>query len=1029
MHSRIRPQTPRERIDMCHISTTVALDEPQIFLGTDKAFTFDYVFDRDSTQVKIYSECMERLVDSTLHGYNATVLAYGQTGSGKTYTMGTAFDHEYEASDSQILGIIPRAIRHLFRGIEKLKSESPSPDGSSQFELAVQFIELYNEDIFDLLDPFKKDSVFKIHEGLDGQIKVVGASIKHIYQPEDALKYLQQGALARTTASTKMNDQSSRSHAMFTILVRRKRILASTLGSAVDNDLETLSSKFHFVDLAGSERLKRTQATGERAREGISINYGLLALGNCISALGDKSKRAMHVPYRDAKLTRLLQDSLGGNSQTLMIACISPSDRDFMETLNTLKYANRARNIKNKVKLNQDQSSRKISQLYTEIAALKIELFEYKQGKFVMDCEGNPAVSDTVHENRMLLADNQKLMQRVKALQATMSRLTEENAVLKYKLEACAWSGDDSSDLKIPEVTKKLAVKVEELQAKLMESEHLNKQLKAAASHSPRAEPMYDDDTDDWIGIKLHYFVIFTPLFQRMKSLIVQAKKDLEQRRENRMTRSLPGIDNSTQAAGDAQMEDNDSEGKRVIPKQLKSNAHKLLFTEDEQMADEISAVDSNIEFRAKLLEKLQLTHAKMKQLSVQYEEKITVINCQLTNIKKERDDILAKMGSSESPQSKDALKKVKYDYENKISNLQRELKTLQRSEREKMRQAREIKSHEIKINDLKHELKDLKSVKVKLMKKMNEQSNRHKEENNRKAKEIAQLQKEKRQQMNAVNNLTAQVDAKDRVLKRKNAEVSTLLLARRRENALRSKTPSGKASNLRVLSQRWEQLYRYILSAARNRQLVRQLEADLERLISDRDATTVELNACESLGTHKLEVLSQIDSLKANIDFIQENIDHLKNAIMEFEDSKESMQSDTHNIMTILESLSTLPEAKYMLQKFADNSIMMSCNLAIAESDLQENQSELKEAQQETILQQQILQHFMSQNENVHISDLLDSFKANSLASNPNHGSQKSLVSNATYDIVKEDRLVDYEHVELRRHSRSPSPFGFTDA
>ncbi|XP_046806276.1 kinesin-like protein KIF21B [Lucilia cuprina] len=175
-----------------------------------------------------------------------------------------------------------------------------------------------------------------------------------------------------------MNDQSSRSHAIFTILIRRQRLITS--GSEyVKDDLETLTSKFHFVDLAGSERMKRTGATGERAREGISINSGLLALGNCISALGDKTKKILHVPYRDSKLTRLLQDSLGGNSQTIMIACISPSDCDFMETLNTLKYANRARNIKNKVQVNQDQNSRTISQLRREVASLQLELLEIKQ--------------------------------------------------------------------------------------------------------------------------------------------------------------------------------------------------------------------------------------------------------------------------------------------------------------------------------------------------------------------------------------------------------------------------------------------------------------------------------------------------------------------------------------------------------------------------------------------------------------------------------------------------------------------------
>lgn len=165
---------------------------------------------------------------------------------------------------------------------------------------------------------------------------------------------------------------------MYTIFIRRQRLLSSS-NDAADNDFETLTSKFHFVDLAGSERLKKTKAEGVRAREGISINCGLLGLGNVISALGDKSKKATHVPYRDGKLTRLLQDSLGGNSQTTIIACVAPTDRDFMETLNTLTYANRAKNIKNKVKINQDQSSRTISQLRREIATLQMELLEYKQ--------------------------------------------------------------------------------------------------------------------------------------------------------------------------------------------------------------------------------------------------------------------------------------------------------------------------------------------------------------------------------------------------------------------------------------------------------------------------------------------------------------------------------------------------------------------------------------------------------------------------------------------------------------------------
>lgn len=154
--------------------------------------------------------------------------------------------------------------------------------------------------------------MFKIHEDASGGISVAGATIQPLTGPQDALRCLQQGALARTTASTQMNEQSSRSHALFTILIRRQRVMSAEESGNPDGDLETLTSKFHFVDLAGSERLKRTGATGERAREGISINCGLLALGNVISALGDKTKKVSHVPYRDSKLTRLLQDSLGG---------------------------------------------------------------------------------------------------------------------------------------------------------------------------------------------------------------------------------------------------------------------------------------------------------------------------------------------------------------------------------------------------------------------------------------------------------------------------------------------------------------------------------------------------------------------------------------------------------------------------------------------------------------------------------------------------------------------------------------------
>ena len=207
-----------------------------------------------------------------------------------------------------------------------MKEDSIKPE----FFISVQFMEIYNEDIHDLFNPEGNEKI-RIHEK-EGSIVADGLKAVDIKNYEQTMRLLQQGALNRTTASTKMNTQSSRSHAVFTLSIKQTRAAPCNPDekeNAKNLDLETVSSKFHFVDLAGSERLKRTGATGDRAKEGISINQGLLALGNVISALGDSSQKRTHVPYRDSKITRLLQDSLGGNSRTIMIARVNLQIREF----------------------------------------------------------------------------------------------------------------------------------------------------------------------------------------------------------------------------------------------------------------------------------------------------------------------------------------------------------------------------------------------------------------------------------------------------------------------------------------------------------------------------------------------------------------------------------------------------------------------------------------------------------------------------------------------------------------------------
>ena len=345
-----------------------------------------------------------------------------------------------------------------------------------------------------------------------------------------------------------MNDQSSRSHAIFTLYVQQQRTsrAANPFGpdtEALDNnhtsnggdDFEMLTAKFHFVDLAGSERLKRTGATGERAKEGISINCGLLALGNVISALGDETRKSSHVPYRDSKLTRLLQDSLGGNSRTLMIACVSPSDRDFMETLNTMKYANRARNIKNKVTANQDKTSRTIMVLRQEIQNLQLELMEYRQGKRVVGSDGEEGLNDMFHENQMLNKETQNLRTRVKAMQETIDVLTAKNAQLLAEREVGNWIGGDNSegDKDITNMISNYMKEIEELRTKLCESEKLCEQLRKENTKVKRLSANLGHANMPWLannnslnnsGLEENGF--------NVQDLIEKAKKELELKQE-----------------------------------------------------------------------------------------------------------------------------------------------------------------------------------------------------------------------------------------------------------------------------------------------------------------------------------------------------------------------------------------------------------------------------------------------------------------------------------------------------------------
>ncbi|CEF71678.1 Kinesin-like protein KIF21B [Strongyloides ratti] len=260
------------------------------------------------------------------------------SGSGKTFTMGTSNGH-LKNLDDETLGLIPQSIISIFNEIKNRKNEAKEKELSvSSFQVSVSFLELYNDEINDLLLSDKSSSSnekLKITRNKEGKIEVNGPLKKNVEDAPTAFKIFNSGINKRCVGATDLNVESSRSHIIFSLYLTQ---INEKMGLK-DGVTEVLTSKFNFVDLAGTERLKRTNAEGNTAKEGKNINNCLLHLENVISALSCKDQ---HIPYRNSKLTHLLQDSLGGNSKTLMIACISPSNEDLCETISTLNYASRA---------------------------------------------------------------------------------------------------------------------------------------------------------------------------------------------------------------------------------------------------------------------------------------------------------------------------------------------------------------------------------------------------------------------------------------------------------------------------------------------------------------------------------------------------------------------------------------------------------------------------------------------------------------------------------------------------------------
>lgn len=370
-------------------------------------FYFDQVFSSDTPQEDVYNAVVRPLIDQVLLGFNCTVFAYGQTGTGKTYTM--EGDRSADRLSWDGTGIIPRAISQIFDGLRKRDNE---------FAVRVSFLELYNEDTYDLLSPIDDTTKLRIFDDVQkkGSVIVDGLEETVVESETEIYEILRQGAAKRQTAATLLNACSSRSHTIFNITVHIKE------GSIEDQELIKIG-KLNLVDLAGSENIGRSGAQDKRAREAGNINQSLLTLGRVITALVEKRP---HVPYRESKLTRILQDSLGGATRTSMIATISPAEADLGNSISTLDYASRARSIVNRPESNRQLTQKKtLVEFNREIQALK-EKHSSEMCELEFKVRNEVAVEFKREIEKMKQSYKEQYDQDVKALkEAYESRLKE----------------------------------------------------------------------------------------------------------------------------------------------------------------------------------------------------------------------------------------------------------------------------------------------------------------------------------------------------------------------------------------------------------------------------------------------------------------------------------------------------------------------------------------------------------------------------------------------------------------------------
>ena len=415
VYLRVRPLNTREQADGNHNLLTKDGNSVSIAKTDEekKKFTYDHIFGHEDAQTAVFKSIGCNLVDNFLEGYNCTVFAYGQTGAGKTYTM------LGDPCDEENWGLQPRCLEYLFYALKEHRN--------AENLIKITYVEIYNEKIIDLLND--KETPLSLREDIEKGVFIENVREVVVNNYQEAYDVISRGLKRRHVSETNMNEQSSRSHSVFTIHYQtyEKKTDCSSLKTA----------KFNFVDLAGSERQKLTKSMGDRLKEGCNINRSLTVLGDVINSLAENYKRkSKYIRYRDSKLTFLLKNSLGGNSKTAFIANVSPASSYVIETLSTLMFAQRAKMIKNDAKINENVQSESLEALKAELMAQK-DMYTKLKEKYDM-LENNGFVQTKKVVENCNKCDNTSRTCNNKVLQ--MNAILKESMIILNK-SLSSWEG------------------------------------------------------------------------------------------------------------------------------------------------------------------------------------------------------------------------------------------------------------------------------------------------------------------------------------------------------------------------------------------------------------------------------------------------------------------------------------------------------------------------------------------------------------------------------------------------------------